>query len=209
MNCPTLTTLQDCQNIQLIEPGTDELVANFPGSQDPSLSERGEVILNVGQSEVTVNFVIPKASAIYRFEYLYVDALGIILPGIISVVPTLMTAFGFTVELAGAPIGNGYILRWRVVVTALTGPITPPTVDQPESIYVPLPMANVFTYMFLNPRSTQTYGFSELRVENLIDLPGVQTPILAQVVVKLLQQFSVALSPTPNNNNYYLVARTP
>lgn len=209
MSCPTFTTLQDCQNIQLIEPGTDELVANFPGSQDPSLSERGEVVLTAGQTEVNVVFATTKASAIYRFEYLYVDALGIVLPGIISVVPTLMTAFGFTVELAGTPIGGGYILRWRVVVTALAGPITPPLVDTPESIYVPLPMSNVFTYVFVNPRSGQTYGFSELRVENLIDLPNVQTPILAQVVSKQQAQFSVALSPTPNNGNYYLVARTP
>lgn len=196
----------DCKNIQLIEPDSDVLTEQESGSVDPTLSERGELILTAGQTSAKIRFTTQKLSANYRFEYLYVDALGIASPGSISCVPVNQTIFDFTVEFAGEPITDGYILRWRVVVISV---VQVPQIDQPESIYVQLPMSSVFTYTLTNPRSTQDYGFSELRVENLIDLPGAQTPILAQVVHKEQTQFAVALSPSPNNNNYFLVARIP
>lgn len=206
MNTPTPGVLE-CSNIQLLEPDGDVPVA-IQGGVDPALDERGEVILTDNQSEVSVAFVKPKLNANYRFEYLYVDNLGIAQPGVITAVPVNQTTMGFIVELAGAAIGLGYVLRWRVVV--VDAGITPaPTPDVPESIYVNLPQNSVFSYFFQNPRTTQDYGFSELRVENLIDLPGFQTPILAQVIVKQQGAFTVLLSPTPNNGNYYLVARTP
>lgn len=195
-----------CKNIQLIEPDSDVLSETESGSVDPTLSERGELVLTIGQTGAQIEFVQKKLSSAYRFEYLYVDALGISTPGSITCVPSSQTIFGFKVEFAGSPIQDGYILRWRVVVVNVTAL---PVLDLPESIYAQLPLSSVFTYMLVNPRSSQDYGFSELRVENLIDLPGAQTPILAQVVAKSQYSFSVSLSPTPNSGNYYLVARIP
>lgn len=197
--------MSQCKNIQLIEPDSDLLTEQQSGSVDPSLSERGDFILTANKVEATITFLTPKLSANYRFEYLYVDDLGDNSPGVVSCVPTTQTVFGFTVKFAGAPIADGYILRWRVVVIS----VVTSQIDVPEVIYAQLPMTNVFSYSLVNPRSTQDYGFSELRVENLIDLPGAQTPILAQIVHKEQTQFIVALSPTPNTNNYFLAARIP
>lgn len=199
--------VQECNTIQLLEPDGDVPVA-VQGGVDSALDERGQVVLTDGQSEVSVEFTKPKLNANYRFEYLYVDTLGLVQPGVISAVPVTQTTMGFVVELAGAAIGTGYILRWRVVIVDAEV-VSSPTPDVPESIYVNLPQNNVFSYNFQNPRSTQDYGFSELRVENLIDLPGAQIPIFPQVIVKQEQAFTVLLSQTPNNGNYYLVARTP
>lgn len=201
------SNIQECSTIQLLEPNSDVPVG-IAGETDPALDERGEEVLTTGQSEAVITFTKPKISAMYRFEYLYVDAIDIVQPGVISVVPVQQTAYGFTVELAGQPVAEGYILRWRVVVIS-TEVMPTPTPDIPESIYVQLPQSSVHSVMFNNPRSTQDYGFSELRIENLIDLPGLQVVIVPQVIVKLQEAFTVKLSQVPNNNNYYLVARTP
>lgn len=173
---------------------------------DPSMSEQGELVLTNGQLSATIQFVNLKSSDHYRFEYLYVDALGLVTPGVISCVPTYQSVSSFTVQFAGAPIATGYVLRWRVVVAASEA-VT--QLDAPESVYVRLPRSHLFTYLLVNPRSVNTYGFSELRVENLTDPDGNQTPILPQVVSKQTDRFSVALSTTPNTDNYFLVARIP
>jgi hypothetical protein len=124
--------------------------------------------------------------------------------GNISPVPSMQNMFGFTVELVGGPILAGFILRWRVVVVELGG-----VLDQPETIRVQLPMANIDTITLFNPRSDDTYGFDELRVENLIDDPSIQTPVEVQVIAKTQTNFTIALSPTPPTNNYFLTVRVP
>jgi hypothetical protein len=103
----------------------------------------------------------------------------------------------------------GRILRWRVTVVAIVqtpGDFT----DAPETIRVQLPQdVSLLDVTFVNARSNITYGFSEFRVENLVDDPSTQSPILAQVVTKTPINFSVALSPSPPTPNYYLQARVP
>jgi hypothetical protein len=197
-----------CQTIQVIEPDSTRQVATVPAPGfDPSITEQGDVILSQGNGVVTVFFQTTKAGD-YRFEYLYIDGLGIGAPEIIPLVPVNQTIYSFSVDLGGYPLQDGYILRWRVVVVSLIQ--TPgDMIDAPESIRLPLTTTPVFSATFVNPRSNILYGFSELRVENLIDLPGNQSPILAQVVAKTIVGFTVGLSPTPPNTNYYLVARTP
>jgi hypothetical protein len=197
-----------CTTIQLIEPDPTLPVGTIgPPGSDPSLIEFGDVVLSQGQGVLSVTFQTPKAGD-YRFEYLYVDALGLTSPGVVDIVPVSQSIYGFTVDLSGVPLATGYILRWRVVVvTVVTTPGS--LIDAPEAIRIQLAMTNTFTVAFVNPRSNTNYGFSELRIENLTDLPANQMPILAQVIAKTTLNFTVALSPTPNNTNYYLVARTP
>lgn len=197
---------QECRTIQVIEPDSTLVVATSSGSVDQALDESGSVALPIGTLATQVLFITPKASVNYRFEVLYVDDLGIVAP--FAIVPTVedQTINGFTVKFSAAPPVDGFILRWRAVVVDTT--LTPASYDQPLSIREQLVAgASVHTVTLASPRTTQDYGFNELRVENLIDLPGQQTPILAQVVAKLVGQFTVALSPSPPNNNYYIVAR--
>lgn len=202
------TTGLECNIIQVLEPDGDVPVVN-QGGIDPALDERGEVVLSDNQSEVSVTFAKPKMSADYRFEYLYVDNLGVAQPGVISAVPVTQTTAGFVVELAGAAIGVGYILRWRVVVVAVSL-IT--SEDVPESFYVNLPQARTYLYYFQSPRSTTDYRFSELRVEykgNPNDDPLAVIPIFPIVFYKATTYFVVLLNNTPNNGLYYLVGKTP
>ena len=199
-----------CDTIQILEPDSD-VPTGIGGTSDPALTERGDVILQDGQSEVIVSFEETKLNANYRFEYLYVDDFGAFAPGVITAVPVLQTTMGFTVELAGAPIGPGYILRWRVVVIATTVPPPTPTPDIPESVYVNLPQNQTFTYHFQHPRSITTYTFSELRVEwTGIASPSVSpTAIFPMVIARALLYFTVFLNAIPPDGNYYLVARIP
>src|SRR5262245_18185792 len=196
---------QVCRTIQVLEPDPTVPVANW--RFDPALDESGEVILTQGQTSITVNFKVKKTSANYRFEYLYVDAFGIANPGDIEPVVVSQTVIGFTVQFAGSPLAAGYILRWRVVVVYTE--VVPGLVDTPESLYLALPLSNLFTASFVNPRSNVDYGFSELRIENLTDDPTDQTPVLPQVVQKTILGFTVALNPTPPTGNYFLVVRSP
>jgi len=219
MACPP-NQLQ-CQSIQLIEPDfTLPTVLLPPPGNDPGLTERGDVILEANAGIVGVQFLFPK-SGDYRFEYLYVDALGVGNPGVINIVPVATTQFGFTVDLSGVPIQDGYILRWHVVVISITpGSII---VDAPESFRVqippgppgtlpgpPLPPEVIsFQIFFVNPRSNTDYGFSELRVENLVDAPNNQSIIGIQVVQKTTLSFKVLYRPVPPTGNYFLTGRTP
>lgn len=210
--CPPGSGVQ-CDTIQIIEPDESLPVGTAGGSQDPSLTERGEETLAAGQTTVNVTFVTPKSSEQYRFEYLYVDAFGVINPGTIMAVPTVQTKYAFTVELAGEPPQEGYILRWRVVVISIgeTG-----VIDSPESLYVQLnhtigdestnPIQDI---LFVNPRSGTSYGFTELRVENLTDDPLIQYPVFVQVVEKRIDGFKIAINPVPDSPYYYLAVRTP
>lgn len=201
MTCPD----NSCRTIQILEPDPNLDVLSFRA--DPAVDEHGEMPLLQGMGTITVSFHTPKASATYRFEYLYVDCLGLVQPGAVEPVVTSQTQFGFTVDFAGAPLATGYILRWRVVVVDLVSPVA---VDAPESIYQQIP-ADALTVLvtFSQPRSSLAYGFSELRIENLVDPAAQQTPVLAQVVAKTLLNFTVALNPSPPTDNYYLVVRTP
>jgi hypothetical protein len=197
---------QFCRTIQVLEPDPSLPVSSW--RVDPAIDESGTVDLLLGQVSVDVTFVVPKTSSNYRFEYLYVDAFGVPNPGGISPVVVSQTQIGFTVKLAAAPPVPGYVLRWRVFIVDTT--VIGGEVDTPESLRLQLPaLVNFFTASFVNPRSDTNYGFSELRVENLIDPHNTQSPILAQVVQKTILGFSVGLSPSPRNSNYFLVARTP
>jgi hypothetical protein len=214
-SCPP-NTLQ-CQTVQLIEPDfTLPTVTLPPPGNDPSLAEAGSIPLTTGQGVVNVPFTVPKAGD-YRFEYLYVDDLGTTSnPGVISLVPVSQTLYGFTVDISGVPVVDGYILRWRVVVIAISG--TPTVVDAPENLYVLMPyeVPDVIyphysmVIPFVNPRSNTTYGFSELRVENLIDNPSTMPFINIIVTAKNLDNFVIGASPfPPNGSHFYVVARTP
>jgi len=203
-------TTTQCRTVQLIEPDDQKLVATSSGSADASLDESGVTALAPGafDGEVTINFQTTKAGA-YRFEYLYIDAFGFDNPGAIVVVPKTQTLYGFTVDLSGIPLDFGYNLNWRAVVVEIGSTVAPP-VDEPFSAYLPLPaLAAAFHVTFPTPRSNPNYGFSELRVENLIDLPGQQTPIAIQVCVKNEFGFTIAMNPHPPNSNYFLSARVP
>lgn len=200
-----------CSNVQLLEPDDEVLTVTSSGSTDASLSERGEVALSEGQGIASVSFLVPKAGE-YRFEYLYVDTSSSpfdqVNPGAVVPVVNIQTIYGFAVDFAGAPVAEGYTLRWRV--TVVTTPIAITDIDKPESLRIQLDQdALTQEIAFLNPRSGTVYGFSELRVENLDDDPVDQSPILAQVVAKEIGGFTVALSPPPDTGNYYLVVRTP
>lgn len=213
MSIPISPGIQECATIQIIEPDSDLPVGTGSIGADPALTERGEVVLSTGQSEAVVTFAFPKLTASYRFEYLYVDALGELAPGVITAVPVTMTTLGFTVEMAGEPPKDGYILRWRVVVVSVE---TTTNVDAPEHLRVQMPYhvgdeptVTVLTVPFTNPRSNTNYGFSELRVENLVDAPEDQVPVVVQVYDKELGQFKITFSPDLTTPNYYLVVRTP
>lgn len=198
-----------CRTITLIEPDNTLLTGSSSGSTDPTLDESGIMPLDVGQLTVNVSFGTPKASEQYRFEYLYVDIIDSAVPPGFTIVPTvqIQTRYGFVVGLSGSPPNAGYVLKWRVIVISLQ---SLSGLDTPESIYSQLILGvGSHKVTFANPRSIDTYGFSELRVENLTDDLVDQTPIIAQVVEKTQTDFTVALSPSPPTNSYFLVARVP
>lgn len=198
-NCPA-----NCDTVQLLEPNDDLLVDTGGPSSD--VDERGELVLEEGQSTAAITFAVNKISVNYHFEYLYVDALGVVHPGSVAVVPVEQSLSGFAVVFAGSPIGAGYVLRWRVVVTRTT---TLVAVDKPEDLYLRMPRANLMTVSFLNARSNTAYGFTELRVENTSDVAGSQAIIRVQVVFKSLSGFVIGVNPTPPTDNYFLRVRTP
>lgn len=198
----------NCSTIQIIEP-EDTLLTSITssGGRDQSLDESGSMTLPVSPvARVFVEFETPKVSVNYRFEYLYIDALGIPNPGNVLPVVVDQNINGFLVDLAGVPIEEGYILRWRVVVQDITISLV---VDAPESQRVQLNPARSFTVTFVNPRSTTNYGFTELRIENLLDPVDSQRVVNCQVSEKTTVGFTVGLNPPPENTNYYLVVRTP
>jgi hypothetical protein len=215
MSCADFTpTSPNCRTVTLIEPDQTLTSSLSSGSTDQSLEEHGTVILVTGQARVDVTFVTAKVTEGYRFEYMYVEIIGENHPANVEPVLMAKTRFGFTVKFAGWPIepvtpGTAYVFRWRVVVVRLD--ITDfSDINAPESLYLPLPIgARTFTATFVNPRDHTNYGFTELRVENLVDADATQRVILAQVVTKTLNNFTVALSPPANTINYRLVARTP
>jgi hypothetical protein len=196
---------QQCRTVQIIEPDSTLLTATSSGSADASLDEYGSLVLTQGQTEADILFVTPKAGE-YRFEYLYIDAFGVANPGNVEPVAFSQSPLGFIALFAGAPILAGHVLRWRVVVVQI-GELAP--FDSPQNLYLQLPQANLFLVAFTVPRSNVQYGFSELRIENLIDPPDQQTPILAQVVHKTQLDFTLALNPTPDSDNYFVKVRTP
>lgn len=196
----------ECQTFQIIEPDTTLPVGTIIPGLDPSLDEQGSVILSQGQRVVDIIFTTPKAGD-YRFEYLYIDALGITNPGFIAPVVMNQNAYLAVIDLAGNPIMDGYILRWHAKVTQIINQAG--GVDAPELQYLRLPMANTLAVVFNSPRSNLDYGFSELRVENLSDPPQNAAIVNVQVYQKSLTGFLLGIHPTPPNNNYFLRMRTP
>jgi hypothetical protein len=216
MSCSSFsTTSPSCRTITTIEPDDTLLSATSTGSTDQSLDESGSIVIPFTEGEdsgetarLTVVFETPKASADYRFEYLYVDVLGQKNVGSVVPIVILQTLTSFTVDLAGIPLLDGYILRWRVVVRDLNLDLT--QVDSPENLRVQIVAGEreqVIT--FVHPRSDTNYGFTELRIENLIDNLIIQRYIGVQVGVKTQLDFTVGFSAPAPNSNYFLVARTP
>lgn len=195
-----------CRTIQVIAPDPTMLTGSVQGSSDPSIDESGSTPFQFAALEVI--FLTPKISENYRFEYLYVDAQGILVnPGIVNPVVVLQTRYGFGVEFAGVPPAPGYVLHWRVIVIDVASTIL---IDAPEEIRVQIPQnARQMTVYFTNLRSNESYGFSELRVENLIDNADTQRIILVQVTNKTTVGFTIGINPRPENTHYFLVARTP
>lgn len=195
----------ECDTVQIIEPQGDFLIDTAGSTSD--LDERGSVILDVGQTAASVLFQVPKLNTSYNFEYLYVDVTGHQPPGGIHVIPTRRAIEGFDVVFAGAPIDEGYVLHWRVTVVRTSLLIL---VDHPEDLYILMPPTNLLTIPFTNPRSGTNYGFSELRVENLIDDPMRMPLIRVQVVAKTVSGFTVAVNPIPRaGTHFFLKVRTP
>jgi hypothetical protein len=62
--------------------------------------------------------------------------------------------------------------------------------------------------VFANPRGGVDYGFSELRVENLIDTTR-RALIHVQVYQKGLNGFFLDVNPRPPTDHYFLKVRTP
>jgi len=204
--CPPNNGLE-CRSIQVIEPEDTVLVGSSTGSSDRSLDESGSLVLTQLQPVAEVLFSATKAGD-YRFEYLYIDAFGQINPS--GVNPPLLIrqdAFGFRAQLSPpASIKDGYVLRWRVVVQSIIN-LAGPT--QSEVIYMQMPQTNIFEVFFVTPRTADDYSFDELRVENLVDNVGLQTPILVQVVEKTKFSFTLGVNPTPPTDNYFLSAKVP
>lgn len=204
MSCQPSSGLVDCDTVQIIEPSSD-LIVDVAGTTS-DLDERGEVALVEGQISASVVFQVAKLNTNYSFEFLYVDALGEVQPGAVVVIPNVKSITGFSVVFAGAPIGTGYILHWRVVINRTSSLLQ---IDLPENLYLRMPKANVMAITFVNPRSNVEYGFAELRVENLTDPPAQQAVVSVQVYLKTVNGFAVAVNPTPPTESYFLKVRTP
>lgn len=209
MSCDNFTrTNPSCRSIQIIEPDNTLSTSVSFGGVDQSLDESGSTpILVQPIARMFVTFATVKASSNYRFEYLYIDTLGINNPGAVVPVVVDTNVNGFLVDFAGIPLGEGYTLEWRVVVIGQV-PIGEGATT-PEHLRLRLPQARIFTASFVIPRLDVSYSFSELRVENLITLPDSQRLISLQVVGKTTLDFTVGLNPPPNNDDYFLVARVP
>lgn len=195
----------ECDTVQIIEPKDDLLVDSAGSTND--MDERGELELVDGQINAVVLFEVLKLNAQYSFEYLYVDAMGNVEPGAVQIVPTVRAIEGFAVVFAGAPIGPGYVMHWRVVIHRPSALVL---IDAPEDLNVQLtPHANLQVIAFRQPRSGTNYGFTELRVENLTEDHSVQAVIHVQVVHKTISGFSIAINPRPPTEFYFLRVRTP
>ena len=202
----------ECDTVQIIEP-RDDLLVDVAGSTN-DMDERGSVELHEGQVNAIVIFEVQKLNANYSFEYLYIDAEGNVEPGAIQVVPTVRSVEGFAVVFAGVPLvfpAGGpyvpYVLHWRVVVHRTS---TLVLIDAAEDLNVPLiAHANIQTIQFHQPRSGTNYGFSELRVENLIEGPTGLAVINVMVTHKSNVAFTIAINPRPPSEFYFLRARTP
>jgi hypothetical protein len=206
MSCDQFT-IPECRTVQVLEPDDTLLVGTSSGSVDQSLDERGDYAIPLNTLDFQILFTTLKASAVYKFEYLYIDYIGDILNQANTIVPTVViqNQIGFAIKLSAVVPDVNYVLRWRVVVQEID---VSTHIDEPETIYFQLPRANTATVLLVNPRSSADWGFNEFRVENLTDPVASQTPILAQVVARTQFAFQIGLSPTPNTNNYYLAART-
>jgi hypothetical protein len=199
--------------IQILEPDSDILVGSG-GSQDQALEESGSVQLAIGQLEVIVIFQTLKLSNDYEFTVNYIENLVDPNPASIEGVPVLRTQGAFKLELDAQPDTVNYTLYWRVRVrsgTTTTQPIpTPsPSSDLPDSGITPITQgASSQLISFHQARSNKTYGFSELRIENLIDGQGQQSEWI-QVVDKQFAGFTIIINPPTDTGNYNLVWRTP
>jgi hypothetical protein len=200
-----MSCVANCDTVQIIEP-KDEFLVDTAGTRS-DMDERGELELHEGQVNAIVYFEVKKLNATYNFEYLYVDAMGDNHPGAVQVVPTIRAVEGFAVAFAGAPLNDLCVLHWRVTIVRTSSLVQ---IDAPEDLYLQIPInSGTMTIPFTNPRSGTSYGFSELRVENLTENPGFQSPIHVQVYAKTLSGFSIGISPRPRSNFYFLKVRTP
>jgi hypothetical protein len=195
-----------CRTISILEPENDSIVtAN--GSIDQSLDESGSVELTIGQTEAEVTFATFKLSSDYDFDDLYIENLVDSPAGAIGIVPIVRTQAGFTVQFDGAPDTANYVLFWRVRVRSGLNNESESSgsTQDPESGQTTLNLAATSqTITFSTARINATYGFSEFRVENLVDSAATQQVTWVQVTSKTQSNFVITINPPPDTVNYKL-----
>jgi hypothetical protein len=184
----------------LLEPDEDVLVGTR-GDRDESLEESGSLSLANGQTSAVILFSTPKFSNDYEFN-IYFENLTDLTPTVLQWLPMQKGTLGFTVGISPATDSANYVMFWRVRVrdTALASPVL---VDAPESGRTILTVgAMQQTIPFLSPRSTNFYGFSEWRIENLVDLPSSQESVWIQLASKTKTDFTIVINPPADTPNY-------
>ena len=184
----------------MIEPDEDVLVGTT-GDRDESLEENGSLSLTNGQDSAAIVFNTPKFSADYEFQ-IYFENLIDASPSILAWLPVVKGRAGFTVGIAPAPDSDNYVMFWRVRVRD-TAAATPVVVDAPESGRTTLNVGQTTQDIpFLNPRSTDFYGFKEWRVENLVDPSATQQTEWIQLTARSKTGFTISINPPPDTANY-------
>lgn len=198
--------MSQCRTVVLIEPESDSLVATSTSAIDQSIDESGTVELTIGQTQVNVTFETFKISADYQFDSLYIENLVDEPAGAIEIVPTVRTQAGFTVELSGAPPTANYTLYWKVQArSGQASTSTSGSSQDPESNSTSLDLgATSQVITFTTARTGITYGFSEFRVENIVDAAATQQVEWVQVTGKTTSNFTIAINPPPDTANYKL-----
>lgn len=197
--------MSQCRTIQIIEAENDSLVASSTAAIDQSIDESGTVDLETGQTQVNVTFETFKISDDYQFDSLYIENLVDEPAGAIEIVPTVRTQAGFTVELSGAPPTANYTLYWKVQARTGQATSTSGSSSDPESGSTTLNAAATSqTITFTTARTDATYGFSEFRVENIVDAAATQQVEWVQVTSKTTSNFVIAINPPPDTANYKL-----
>jgi hypothetical protein len=196
MSTPTRTLV-----VQVLEPSDDTLVGTG-GSRDQSLEENGNVALNQTDDEITINFTTQKFSSDYDV-FVYFSNTVDTNPTVIEWLVISQSPNALIVGISPLPDSNNYVLFWRVRVRD-TATLTINQIDAPEGAVTPLGIgATSQIIQFVNPRSTDSYGFAEWVVQNQIDGDGQQTEWV-QLIGRTTTSFTISINPPPDTANYNL-----
>lgn len=101
-------TIPECRTVQVLEPDDTLLVGTSSGSVDQSLDERGDYSIPLNTLEFPVYFATLKASAVFKFEYLYVDYVGDVLNQANTILPVVViqNQIGFGIRLSAVAPGR-------------------------------------------------------------------------------------------------------